>query len=180
MRVGASVLASPVRHPDHPDVALWLVVAHRTSGTPWYRLPSELVDNEAQAGSVVLAYARRWQSELAWKTCKSELGMQSLRVWDRETRLKRLRQATLAYAFLISLLTEAVTLLRRWLFRYTAHPIRLAETPRFSSRGGSKSSFFGAGDAWISAGGTSRVLQRNNLMGRQSVTFAVCVSRLFV
>jgi hypothetical protein len=115
------VLAFPVRHPDHPDLSLCLVVARRTGGTPWYLLTSEPVENEAQAWLVVLAYARRWQIELAWKTCKRELGMQSPRVWDWESRLKLLGLATLAYAFLLSLLTEPFTLLRRWLFRYAAH-----------------------------------------------------------
>jgi hypothetical protein len=119
--ISASVLAFPVRHPDHPDLPLWLVVARRTGGKPWYLLTSEPVENEAQAWKVVLAYARRWQIELAWKTCKSELGMQSPRVWDWESRLKLLGLATLAYAFLLYLLTEPFTLLRRWLFRYACH-----------------------------------------------------------
>jgi hypothetical protein len=109
------VLAFPVRHPDLP---LWLVVARRKGGTPWYLLTSEPVETEAQAWKVVLAYTRRWQIELAWKTCKSELGMQSPRVWDWESRLKLLG---LAYAFLLHLLTEPFTLLRRWLFRYACH-----------------------------------------------------------
>lgn len=119
--IAASVLAFAVRHPDHPDLPLWLVVARRKDGQPWYLLTSEPVETEAQAWAVVLAYARRWQIELAWKNCKSELGMQSPRVWAWETREKLLGLATLAYAFLLSLLTEAFTLVRRWLFRYSAH-----------------------------------------------------------
>ena len=79
------------------------------------------METEAEAWKGVMAYARRWQIELAWKTCKSELGMQSLRVWDWETRLKLLGLATLAYAFLLHLLSEPFALLRRWLFRYAAH-----------------------------------------------------------
>jgi hypothetical protein len=69
----------------------------------------------------VLAYARRWQIEVMWKTCKSELGMQSPRVWDWETRLKLLGLATLAYAFLLHLLSTSFQLVRRWLLRYAAH-----------------------------------------------------------
>lgn len=41
-----------------------------------------------------MAYARRWQIEVMWKTCKSELGMQSPRVWDWESRLKLLGLAS--------------------------------------------------------------------------------------
>jgi DDE family transposase len=116
--ISASVLAFAVRHPELP---LWLVVARRKGSTPWYLLTSEPVHTEAQAWKVVLAYARRWQIELAWKTCKCELAMQSPRVWDWETRLKLLGLATLAYAFLLHLLSEPFALLRRWLFRYAAH-----------------------------------------------------------
>jgi hypothetical protein len=75
--VSASVLAFALRHPDHPAVPLWLVVAGGTGGRPCYLLTSEPLASAAQAWSVVLAYARRWQIALACKTCKSELGMQS-------------------------------------------------------------------------------------------------------
>lgn len=119
--VSASVLAFPVRHPDHPDLPLWLVVARRKGSTPWYLLTSEPVETEADAWRVVLAYARRWQIELLWKTCKSELGMQSPRLWDWDSRLKLLGLATLAYAFLLHLLSTPFQLLRRWMLRYAAH-----------------------------------------------------------
>lgn len=119
--ISASVLAFPVCHPEHPDLPLWLVVARRKGRTPWYLLTSEPVESEEQAWKVVLAYARRWQIEVTWKTCKSELGMQSPRVWDWETRLKLLGLATLAYAFLLHLLSAPFKLVRRWLLRYAAH-----------------------------------------------------------
>lgn len=76
------MLAFPVRHPDHPDLPLWLVVARRKGSTPWYLLTSEPVETEADAWKVVLAYARRGPIEVMWKSCKSELGMQSPRIWD--------------------------------------------------------------------------------------------------
>jgi hypothetical protein len=77
------------------------------------------VETEADAWKVVMAYARRWQIELTWKTCKSELGMQSPQVWDWETRLKLLGLTTLA--FLLHLLSTPFQLVRRWLLRYAAH-----------------------------------------------------------
>jgi Transposase DDE domain len=119
--ISASVLAFPVRHPDHPDLPLWLVVARRKGSTPWYLLTSAPVETEADAWKVVLAYARRWQIEVMWQTCKSELGMQSPRLWDWESRLKLLGLATLAYAFLLHLLSTPFRLVRRWLLRYAAH-----------------------------------------------------------
>ena len=119
--ISESRLAFPVRHPEHPDLPLWLVVARRKGSTPCYLLSSEPVENEAQAWKVGMASARRWQIELAWKSCKSELGMQSPRVWDWETRLKLLGLATLASAFRLHLLSEPFLLLRRGLVRSAAH-----------------------------------------------------------
>lgn len=119
--ISASVLAFPVRHADYPDLPLWLVVARRKGSTPWYLLTSKPVESEEQAWKVVMAYARRWQIEVMWKTCKSDLGMQSPRVWDWESRLKLLGLATLAYAFLLHLLSAPFQLLRHWLLRYAAH-----------------------------------------------------------
>jgi hypothetical protein len=72
--VQASVLACPVTHPDFPQWSLWLVVGRRQGGTPCYLLTNEPVETEEQAWAVVLAYARRWQIELSWRNCKSELG----------------------------------------------------------------------------------------------------------
>ena len=130
--VSASVLAFPVRHADHPDRPLWLVVARRKGGSPWYLLTSEPVETEEQAWKVVMAYARRWQIELMWKTCKSEMGMQSPRLWEWDSRLKLLGLATLASAFLLHLLSTPFKLLRRWLLRFAAHrSARRLRTTRF-------------------------------------------------
>lgn len=69
----ASVLAFPVCHPDHREWPLWLVVARRSNGKPWYLLTSEPVETAEQAWAIVFAYVRRWQIELVFKHCKSEL-----------------------------------------------------------------------------------------------------------
>ncbi len=117
----ASVLAFPVCHPDHREWPLWLVVARRSNGKPWYLLTSEPVESAEQAWAIVFAYVRRWQIELVFKHCKSELSFQSPRVWDWQGRLKLLGLATLAYAFLLHLLSEQYAPVRRWLFRYACH-----------------------------------------------------------
>lgn len=70
---------------------------------------------------MVFAYVRRWQIELSWKFEKSELAFQSPRVYEGEAREKLLLLATLAYAFLLSLLKEGNALLRLWLLRSYAH-----------------------------------------------------------
>jgi hypothetical protein len=118
------VLAIPVwRRDDHLRTQpLWLVVARRGQGQePWYLLTTEPVTTTEQAWRIVYAYARRWQIELAWRYGKSELALESPRVWSWERRQKFLLLATLAYAFLLSLLGDEQTPIRQWLLRYWCH-----------------------------------------------------------
>ncbi|WP_151754836.1 hypothetical protein [Dictyobacter vulcani] len=75
--VMASILALPVTHPDHREQPLWLVVARRKGGLPWYLLTAEPIANADDAWRIMFAYARRWQIELTWKENKSELAFQS-------------------------------------------------------------------------------------------------------
>jgi hypothetical protein len=125
------VLALPVTHPASAQ-PLTLVVARRGKGQePWYLLTSEPVETIADAWRIVLIYARRWQVETTWRYSKSELAMESPRVWTWERREKLLLFATLAYAFLLSLLDPAWEPTRRWLLRHWCHRTgkRSRETP---------------------------------------------------
>jgi hypothetical protein len=119
--VQASVLVLAVRHPDHPDVALSLVVCRSAGRLPWYLLTNEAVTSEAEAWQVVFAYTRRWQIEQTWRYDKSELAFQSPRLWHWQEREKLLLMATLAYAFLLTLLEVCYDLLRLWLLRSYCH-----------------------------------------------------------
>jgi hypothetical protein len=69
----------------------------------------------------VLAYARRWQIEMAFRFGKSELAMESPRLWTGERREKLLLVVTLCYAFLLSLLAGELEALRTWLLRTWCH-----------------------------------------------------------
>lgn len=126
-----SVLAAQVWHPDY-DTPLWLVVA-RSPGRPepWYWLTNEPIETTADAWRIVRAYARRWQIEMSFRYGKSELAMESPRLWTWERRLKLLLLATLAYAFLLSLLEACWEWLRVWLLRHFCHRTveRARETP---------------------------------------------------
>lgn len=90
------------------------------------------------AWRVVSAYARRWQIETAWRYNKSELAMESPRVWAWENRLKLLLIVALAYAFLLSLLEPALTQLREWLLETWRHRTgkrsQAARTPLYRLR----------------------------------------------
>ena len=53
---------------------------------------------------MVLVYARRWQVEMCYRACKTDLAMESPRLWFWGNRLKLLLMVSLVYAFLLSLL----------------------------------------------------------------------------
>ena len=119
--VEGRVLFFPVTHPDFPEWPLTLVVGRRKGGEPWYLLTNECVETTADAWNVVLAYARRWQIEMTFRNLKSEMAIQSLRVYGWESRLKLLGMATLAYAFLMHLMREESRTARDWLIDYACH-----------------------------------------------------------
>jgi hypothetical protein len=117
------VVAVPVTHPAFPQHPLWLIASRPGGGRkPWYLLTNEPVARLADLWRVVLAYGRRWQIEMTWRYSKSELAMQSPRLWFWDNRLKLLLIVSVAYAFLLGLLElpEGVLydcLLRQWCHR---------------------------------------------------------------
>ncbi len=116
-----SVLAFPVKHPDFP-ILLWLVVSRQGKGRrPWYILTTEEVRTEEQAWKVVFAYARRWDIEGTWRFNKSELAFECPRLRDWENCRKLLLMATLAYAFLLTLMREEKKRVRLWLLSHYCH-----------------------------------------------------------
>jgi hypothetical protein len=117
----AGVVWAKVGHPEFPD-DLWLVVSRPGKGlAPWYLLTSEPIEDSEAAWRIVLAYARRWQIEMAFRYGKSELALESPRLWEWERRMKLLLMATLCYAFLLSLLEASLHPLCQWLLRHFCH-----------------------------------------------------------
>ncbi len=93
------LLYSTVTLPDSPENSLTeknpaekkltlLVCRRKRKGQPWYLLTDQAIDNEQQAWDLVAAYQRRWQIEEAFRFNKSELAMESPRLWFWENRLK--------------------------------------------------------------------------------------------
>lgn len=98
------IIAFPVHLPED-DRPLYLVVSRPGSGRkPWYLLTTQPVHSPEQAWQIVFAYARRWQIEMSLRFTKSEMAFESPRLLQWESRLKFLLIASLAYAFLLSLL----------------------------------------------------------------------------
>ena len=98
-----------------------LVIARRKGQSPWYLLTSEPAHSPQLAWQIVLAYARRWQVEIAIRYNKCELAFESLRLFSWRTRQKLLWIAALAYAFMLSLLVPALSPLSSWLLRTFCH-----------------------------------------------------------
>ena len=106
------IIAFPVHLPEdeHP---LFLVVSRPGSGRkPWYLLTSEPVQTPEQAWKIVFAYARRWQIEMSLRFAKCEMAFEAPRLHAWQARLKFLLIASLAYAFLLSLLPNTDFLFR--------------------------------------------------------------------
>ena len=98
------VIALPIHLPED-DRPLFLVVSRPGYGRkPWYLITTETVHTAEQAWMIIFAYARRWQIEVSLRFTKSEMAFEAPRLIKWEARLKFLLIASLAYAFLLSLL----------------------------------------------------------------------------
>lgn len=98
------VIAFPIHLPDDERL-LFLVVSRPGVGRkPWYLITTEPVHTPEQAWQIIFAYARRWQIEMSLRFTKAELAFESPRLHAWEARHKFLLIASLAYAFLLSLL----------------------------------------------------------------------------
>lgn len=135
-----SLLWIPCLHKDYVDNPLTLIICRpgKKGRQPWYLLTNEKVDNDQQAWRLVHAYARRWQVEQSFRFSKSELAMESCRLWFWENKMKLLQIVTLVYAFLLSLLEEKLqekikSLLRKGCHR-TGKRCRNAPTPLHGGR----------------------------------------------
>jgi hypothetical protein len=116
------ILFLPVRHPDFPDVPLWLVVSRPGPGKkPWFLLTNEPVLSSEDAWRIVFIYARRWQIETTLRFEKSELAFESPRLHAWEARRKFLLIAALVHAFLILLLAPRFEHLKLYLLEAWCH-----------------------------------------------------------
>ena len=131
------LIAFPVFDPTHQQ-SLWLVVARRKNQSPWYLLTSEPAHTPQLAWQIVLAYARRWQIEMAIRYHKSELAFESPRLLKWTARHKLMLMAALAYSYLLSFLPILPDSLAHWLLHHfcprTGKRSRDAPTPLYRLR----------------------------------------------
>ena len=134
-----TVAWAPVEHPDHPDNQLFLVIIRDKNhyNGPMYLLTSLNIESADQAWEVCFAYMHRWNIEQAFRFGKSELAMESPRLWFWENRLKLLAIVALVYDFLLRMLRNwmsvARQLMRQWCHR-TGNRYRTASIPVYRLR----------------------------------------------
>lgn len=133
------MLYLPVTHPDWPEQSLFLVISRQGKGRPpWYLLTNLEISSHQQAWEVIFSYARRWKIEQTFRFAKSEMALESPRLWFWENRLKCMALLSLAMDFLLYLLQQGRTsdiedLLDQWCPR-TGNRCREAATPIYRPR----------------------------------------------
>ncbi len=100
------ILYRKVYHPWFPTKTLYLVIVRdkRKGTSPMYLLTNERIDTAGKAWEMLFSYMKRWDIEQVFKYGKSELGMESPRLWFFQNRLKMLMLVSLVMDFLFKLL----------------------------------------------------------------------------
>ena len=95
-----------VSHPEHPDNQLTLIIVRdkKNYQGPMYLLTSLDVDSEALAWEMMYIYFHRWEAEQGFRFLKSELGLESPRLWFWDNRMKLMSIVTLVYDFMLQML----------------------------------------------------------------------------
>jgi len=113
------VVAVRVRHASYQG-DLWVVIVRR-GGEPWYVVTNRCIETEEQAWELYRAYCRRWQVETVFRYGKSELAIETIRVWKKEKRSKLFHMVSFVHSFLLHLLDEEFTELVEWILCEYCH-----------------------------------------------------------
>ena len=134
-----SIAWAAVTHLDYTEDQLFIVIVRDKNNynAPMYLLTSLAIENAKDAWEVCLSYIHRWNIEQAFRFGKSELAMESPRLWFWDNRLKLLAIVTLVYDFLLRMLRQWKSwtgqLFRNWCHR-TGNRYRTASIPIYRLR----------------------------------------------
>jgi len=100
-----SIAFAPVFHPEYPDNQLFLVIVRDKyhSNAPMYIISNVHLDSVGMAWEIFFDYIHRWHIEQTFRFMKTELAIESIRVWFFESRLKLLAILSLIYDFIVRL-----------------------------------------------------------------------------
>ena len=128
-----------VNHIEHPDNQLFLVIVRDKNNFngPMYILTSLDIENTKDAWEVMCSYMHRWEAEQGFRFLKSEMALESPRLWFWDNRMKLMAITTLAYDFLLRILNNWKSgiqlIFRRWCHR-TGKRYRNASIPLYRLR----------------------------------------------
>lgn len=134
-----TVAWAAVWHPDFMTEPLFLVIVRdkKNYSSPMYLLTNLPIKTKKQAWEICFSYFHRWSVEQAFRFEKSELAIESPRLWFWENRLKLLAIVSLVFDFLLKLLKNWIgwvrQLCRNWCHR-TGNKYRKAGIPIYRLR----------------------------------------------
>ena len=130
---------APVTHPEYPDNQLYLVIVRdkKNYNGPMYIITSLPIETAHQAWEIMFSYMHRWEAEQGFRFLKSEMGLESPRLWFWHNRMKLMAIVTLVYDFLLRTLTNwkswVPLFLKEWAHR-TGKRYRQASIPLYRFR----------------------------------------------
>ncbi len=109
-----------VKHPEHADKQLTLVIIRdkKNYQGPMYLLTSLDIESEALAWEIMYTYFHRWEAEQGFRFLKSELGLESPRLWFWDNRMKLMSIVTLVYDFLLQMVRNWANWVQPFLRQY--------------------------------------------------------------
>ena len=134
-----SIAWTPVNHLEYPDNQLYLIIVRDKNNYngPMYLITSLKIEKAAQAWEVLFSYIHRWEAEQGFRFLKSEMGLESPRLWFWDNRMKLMAIVTLVYDFLLGLLRNWKSMIqlffKKWCHR-TGKRYRLASIPLYRLR----------------------------------------------
>lgn len=100
------IFFAAVKHPEFPQQEITLITC-KTKGSahePVHLITNQSVKNHQHAWKIYFCYFRRWNIEQTFRFNKSELALESPRLWFIDNRLKLMAIVSLVYDFLLQIL----------------------------------------------------------------------------
>ena len=134
-----SISWAAVNHTKHPNNQLFIVIVRdkKNYNSPMYILTSIPIKTPKDAWEILFSYMHRWEAEQGFRFLKSEMGLESPRLWFWDNRLKLMAITTLVYDFLLRMMTNwkgwRLNFFRTWCHR-TGERYRNASIPLYRLR----------------------------------------------
>lgn len=134
-----SISWAPVTHVEFADNQLHLIIIRdkKNYNGPMYLITSLPIKNHQHAWEIMFSYMHRWEAEQGFRFLKSELGLESPRLWFWDNRMKFMAIVTLVYDFLLRIVANWKSWIqpffRNWCHR-TGERYRNASIPLYRLR----------------------------------------------